>query len=77
MKTVSRRLVHGARNAAANTRDYLIDTAACAAEGLIVTGHRVHEHARAADDYVHVSPWGPIGVAALAGLLAGLALGRR
>jgi ElaB/YqjD/DUF883 family membrane-anchored ribosome-binding protein len=33
--------------------------------------------ARATDDYVHESPWTAIGVAAAAGLLLGLALGRR
>jgi ElaB/YqjD/DUF883 family membrane-anchored ribosome-binding protein len=33
--------------------------------------------ARATDDYVHESPWTAIGVAAAAGLLLGLAIGRR
>jgi ElaB/YqjD/DUF883 family membrane-anchored ribosome-binding protein len=33
--------------------------------------------ARATDDYVHESPWTAIGVAAAAGLLLGLAVGRR
>lgn len=33
--------------------------------------------ARATDEYVHESPWTAIGVAAAAGVLLGLALGRR
>jgi ElaB/YqjD/DUF883 family membrane-anchored ribosome-binding protein len=33
--------------------------------------------ARATDDYVHESPWTAIGVAAAAGVLLGLAIGRR
>ncbi len=33
--------------------------------------------ARATDEYVHESPWTAIGVAAAAGLLLGLAVGRR
>lgn len=33
--------------------------------------------ARAADDYVHESPWTAIGIAAGVGVLVGLALGRR
>lgn len=33
--------------------------------------------ARATDDYVHESPWTAISVAAAAGLVLGLALGRR
>jgi ElaB/YqjD/DUF883 family membrane-anchored ribosome-binding protein len=33
--------------------------------------------ARATDEYVHESPWTAIGIAAAAGVLLGLALGRR
>jgi len=37
----------------------------------------VRTRARAADDYVHDSPWKSLGVAALVGLAIGLLLGRR
>ena len=45
------------------------------AETLLV--EKTKAAARAADEYVHESPWTSIGVAAGVGLLVGLALGRR
>lgn len=45
------------------------------AETLLV--EKTKAAARAADDYVHESPWTAIGVAAGVGVLVGLALGRR
>ena len=38
---------------------------------------KAREAARATDDYVHENPWRSIGVAAGAGLLVGLLIGRR
>lgn len=38
---------------------------------------KMHEGARAADDYVHASPWASIGAAALIGAVIGFILGRR
>jgi ElaB/YqjD/DUF883 family membrane-anchored ribosome-binding protein len=38
---------------------------------------RAAEAVREADDYVHENPWTAIGVAALVGVLVGLAIGRR
>lgn len=45
------------------------------AETLLV--EKTKAAARAADDYVHESPWTAIGLAAGVGVLVGLALGRR
>lgn len=45
------------------------------AETLLV--EKTKAAARAADDYVHESPWTAIGIAAGVGVLVGLALGRR
>lgn len=39
--------------------------------------HNTKVAARAADDYVHESPWTAVGVAAAVGLLVGLIIGRR
>ena len=39
--------------------------------------HNTKLAARAADDYVHESPWTAVGVAAGVGLLVGLIIGRR
>ena len=39
--------------------------------------HNTQVAARAADDYVHESPWTAVGVAAAVGLLVGLIIGRR
>ena len=38
---------------------------------------KAREAARATDDYVHENPWRSIGIAAGAGLLVGLLIGRR
>lgn len=38
---------------------------------------KAREAARATDDYVHENPWRSIGIAAGAGLLIGLLIGRR
>ena len=38
---------------------------------------RAAEAVREADDYVHANPWTAVGVAALVGVLVGLAIGRR
>ena len=38
---------------------------------------KAREAARATDDYVHENPWRSIGIAAGAGLLVGLFIGRR
>ena len=38
---------------------------------------KTREAARATDDYVHENPWRSIGIAAGAGLLVGLLIGRR
>ena len=38
---------------------------------------KAREAARATDDYVHENPWRSIGVAAGAGLVIGLLIGRR
>lgn len=45
------------------------------AEEVLVT--KTKAAARATDDYVHESPWTAVGIAAGAGLLIGLLIGRR
>lgn len=45
------------------------------AEALLVT--KTKAAARATDEYVHESPWTAVGIAAGAGLLVGLIIGRR
>ncbi|CAK9885433.1 MAG: putative protein YqjD [Candidatus Erwinia impunctatus] len=47
--------------------------------GLTVQQEQCHlrQSMRSADDYVHEKPWQSIGIAAVAGVIAGLLLGRR
>jgi len=61
----------------ARTQDHLTGAKIKLAEAESALIATAKQAGQAADDYVHENPWGAVGMAAAAGVLIGLLIGRR
>lgn len=58
-------------------QDHLVTAKSSLAEAQAAMVDRAKQVGRATDDYVHDNPWRSVGIAAGAGLIVGLLIGRR
>jgi ElaB/YqjD/DUF883 family membrane-anchored ribosome-binding protein len=75
--TGAERVADSVTSAREKTRATIADMQTKLSEAKQAAVDKVQEGARAADDYVHDSPWASIGAAALIGAVIGFILGRR
>jgi len=61
----------------AKAQDHLATAKAKLADAEAMIVDKAKQAGRAADDYVHDNPWSAVGIAAAAGFLIGLLVGRR